>query len=385
MNWSGYKSCCHRTALKPAAAFCGECGGPLLRCMNFSDCMQLVTSFKPCPVCLSPELVVEAGASVGGGVGSRVAIPLKLRNHNAAATRPIYLKRLQKRERSGETIDLPLDWEQVEPGGERSFLVEAGPFETDGVARMELLLTLAARAKEGYEESYVFGGALLLTVARESSQQVVQNIDFSGAHFETGGLVKTDLRLGDGAPMADAASAAAGRRVVSLERLELNELKQGVRGYADTGQRVARSAQFAFRGFAESDAPGFATGLGVRRALAVGRSGRERDPERNPTPMDLTLRAYDSAGALDLETSNRISRHHFDLTVLNDRLCIHARSAKGVAVDGRALPAGAVEPIQDGALITPDPTAGVSLRTRFIAGPRGLVERIELVREGGAR
>lgn len=383
MEWAGYKSCCHRSALKPGAAFCGECGGPLLRCMNFSDCMQLVEPFKPCPVCLTPELVVEAGASVGGGVGARVAIPLKLRNQNARASRPIFLKRLQKRESDGAAVDLPLDWEQVDAGAERSFLVEAGPFATDGVARMELLLTIATRSKEGYEERYVFGGALLLTVNRESRQQVVQNIDFSGAHFETGGLVKTDLKVAEGG--GERAPQAEGRRVVSLERFELSELKDGVRGYAASGQRVSRSAAFGFRGFAEGDAPGFEVGLGPRGALAVGRSGRERDPERNPTPMDLSLRAYDAAGALDAAASGRISRHHFDLTVLNDRLCVHVRSAKGVAIDGRVAPAGAVETVEDGALITPDAGAGVSLRARFGAGPRGLVDRVDLIRESGAR
>ncbi|MEL6978170.1 MAG: zinc ribbon domain-containing protein [Pseudomonadota bacterium] len=382
MQWAGYKSCCHRTALTPAAAFCGECGTPLLRCMNFSDCFQLVEPFKPCPVCLTPELVVEAGATVGGGVGARVAIPLKLRNQNAEARRPIFLKRLQKRERDGAATDVPLDWEQIDPGAERSFLVEAGPFETDGVARMELLMTLATRSKEGYEEAYVFGGALLLTVARESAQQVVQNIDFSGAHFETGGLVKTDLKVAESAGAG--LGAEAGRRVVSLERFELSEVKDGVRGYAESGRRVSRAALFSFRGFPGDDAPGFETGLGARGALAFGRAGRERDPERNPTPMDASLRVYGADGAVDAAASGRISRHHFDLTVLNDRLCLHVRSAKGVAVNGRAALSGAVEPIEDGALITPDESVDLAMRVRFSSGPGGVVERVDLVRESKA-
>jgi len=383
MEWTGYKACCHRTALKPGAAFCAGCGGPLIRCMNFSECLQLVEPSKPCPVCLTPELVVEAGASAGGGVGARVAIPLKLRNHNAQATRPIYLKRLQKRAAAGPATDVPLDWQQVDPGAERSFVVEAGPFETDGVARMELLMTLATRSKEGHEEAYVFAGALLFTVSRESAQQVVQNIDFSGAHFETGGLVKTDLKIADqgGASVP----AEAGRRVVSLERFELNELREGVRGYGDTGKRVSRAVRFAFEDFPEPDAPGFETGLGTRGAIAVGRSGRERDPETNPTPMDLTLRAYDAQGALDFAASNRISRHHFDLTVHGDRLMLHARSAKGVALDGRAVASGAVEPVPDGALIVPDQGAGVGLRVRFDPSASETVDRITLIIERTAR
>ncbi|MEO0718680.1 MAG: FHA domain-containing protein [Pseudomonadota bacterium] len=380
MEWTGYKTCCHRAALDPAAAFCGECATPLIRCMNFNECLQLVEPMKPCPVCLNPELIVEEGAVSSGGVGTRLAIPLKLRNHNAELPRPIFLKRLLKRESGQDETEVPLDWQVVEAGAERSFLVEAGPFDTDGVARVELLLTMAMRSKEGFEEAYVFGGSLLLTVARDSAQQVVQNIDFSGAHFETGGLVKTDLRVDDASPQQ---AQQAGRRVLPLERLEVSEVKEGIRGYGPTGVRVPRTVQFAFHGFPEKDAPNFEVRLGARGALAMGRSGRERDPERNPSPMDVSLRAYGASGALDLETSNRVSRHHFDLVVLNDRLCVHVRSAKGAIINDRQLAAGSVEPINDGDLITPsgDVAGRIGLRAHFRSNPHGVVERIDLRRD----
>ncbi|MEO1121135.1 MAG: FHA domain-containing protein [Pseudomonadota bacterium] len=380
MEWTGYKTCCHRAALDPAAAFCGDCATPLIRCMNFNECLQLVEPMKPCPVCLNPELIVEEGAVSSGGVGTRLAIPLKLRNHNAELPRPIFLKRLLKRESGQDETEVPLDWQVVEAGAERSFLVEAGPFDTDGVARVELLLTMAMRSKEGFEEAYVFGGSLLLTVARDSAQQVVQNIDFSGAHFETGGLVKTDLRVDDASPQQ---AQQAGRRVLPLERLEVSEVKEGIRGYGQTGVRVPRTVQFAFHGFPEKDAPNFEVRLGARGALAMGRSGRERDPERNPSPMDVSLRAYGASGALDLETSNRVSRHHFDLVVLNDRLCVHVRSAKGAIINDRQLAAGSVEPINDGDLITPsgDVAGRIGLRAHFRSNPHGVVERIDLRRD----
>ncbi|MGD1870346.1 MAG: FHA domain-containing protein [Neomegalonema sp.] len=380
MEWTGYKTCCHRAALDPAAAFCGDCATPLIRCMNFNECLQLVEPMKPCPVCLNPELIVEEGAVSSGGVGTRLAIPLKLRNHNAELPRPIFLKRLLKRESGQDETEVPLDWQVVEAGAERSFLVEAGPFDTDGVARVELLLTMAMRSKEGFEEAYVFGGSLLLTVARDSAQQVVQNIDFSGAHFETGGLVKTDLRVDDASPQQ---AQPAGRRVLPLERLEVSEVKEGIRGYGQTGVRVPRTVQFAFHGFPEKDAPNFEVRLGARGALAMGRSGRERDPERTPSPMDVSLRAYGASGALDLETSNRVSRHHFDLVVLNDRLCVHVRSAKGAIINDRQLAAGSVEPINDGDLITPsgDVAGRIGLRAHFRSNPHGVVERIDLRRD----
>ncbi len=385
MEWAGYKACCHRAALDPKASFCGTCAAPLIRCMNFSDCMQLVEPLKPCPVCLNPELIVEDGAVVSGGVGARLAIPLKLRNHNSELRRPIYLKSLLKRESGRDDTPVPLEWEIVEPGSERSFLIEAGPFDTDGVARVELVLTLAMRSKEGFEEAYTFGGSLLLTVSRDSAQQVVQNIDLSGAHFETGGLVKTDLRLdGDGASGPD---TTKGRRVLPLERLEVSELNAGLRGYQASGARAPRTVQFAFVGFPEGDAPGFEIGMGARGALAFGRSGREKNPETNPTPMDVSLRAYGADGALDLGMSNRVSRHHFDLLVLNDRLCLHARSSKGAMINGHLFPVGSVEPLEDGDVVTParEVAGAIALRFGLRAGPHGHVDKVELRREPSSR
>ncbi|MEM9725224.1 MAG: hypothetical protein AAF909_07165 [Pseudomonadota bacterium] len=378
MEWGAYEECCYRAAaVKASAAFCGSCAKPLLRCMNYAECKQLVAPSTPCAVCLTPELIVEEGAQVGGGVGAKLAIPLKLRNHNAKINRPIYLQRLVTREGDGPPREVSLDWELVEPGRERSFRIEAGPFAASGVASIELTLTLAQRSKEGFEERYVFGGALLFTVESESNQQIVQNIDFSGAHFETGGLVKTDLRV----DQADAAVAdTARRRVVSLERRELSELKDGVRGYADRGLRVSSAVSFAFEGFSAQDAPGFEIGLGARGALAVGRSGRVADPERNPAPMDLSLRAYGRDGGLDREASLRLSRHHFDLLVLNDQLVVHARSGKGVSISGREVRSGALEPVADGDVITPCQDVDLGVAARFHATPHGVVERITLRR-----
>lgn len=381
MDWNGYQDCCHRAALDVKAAFCGTCRTPLIRCMNFAECLQLVDPTGPCGVCLKPELVVEAGAVVSGGVGARLAIPLKLRNHNAEIRRPIYLSRLVKRESGREPVELPVDWETVNPGEERSLLVEAGPFDTDGTHRVELLLTLSFRSKEGFDEAYVFGGALLLTVSRDQSQQVVQNINFAGAHFETGGLVKTDLSLDQRG--RDGVEASHGRQVVPLERFERLELSEGVRGYQAAGVRVPRTVRFRCAGFNEADAPSFEVGLGARGALALGRSGRERDPQQNPTPMDLTLRAYGPDGTLDLDKSRLISRHLLDLVVIRDRLLAHVRSAKGALVGGRAVDTGGLALLKDGDVIaaTEDTQNAVAVRVRFRPGSHGQIDRIDLTRE----
>ncbi len=380
MEWTGYSECCRKAALNPAASFCTTCRNPLLRCMNFSDCMQLVEPTKPCPVCLKPELVIEAGATVSGGIGARLSLPLKLRNFNRQIARPIYLKKLVKNESGQAPQKVDLNWEIVEPGSERTFYVDAGPFDADGVTRVELLLTIAMRAKEGYEEVYVFSGSLLLTINRDSNQQVIQNIDLSGAHFETGGLVHTKL---DANQTTGGATHTADRQVVALERVEVAELAEGVRGYRADGQRVPRSVSFRFVGFPEGDAPGWEVMLGARGALCFGRSSREAHPETNPAPMDVSLRAYARGGELDRDTSTRVSRHHFDLLVLNERLVLHARSGKGVLLNGKEVPSGAVVPIADGDVIAPsqDVANAIQMRTRFRAGQFGRISQIELIRE----
>ena len=266
----------------------------MLRCLNFADCLQLVEPTKPCPVCVKPELVIESGATVSGGIGARLSLPLKLRNYNRQIARPIYLKHLVKKESGHPPETVSLNWEIVEAGSERTFYVDAGPFEADGVTRVELLMTVAMRSKEGFEEAYVFSGSLLFTINRDSNQQVVQNIDLSGAHFETGGLVHTRL---DANQAGHGPSRTVDRQVLELERVEVAELASGVRGYGPDGPRVPRSVKFRLVDFPGEDAPGYEVMLGPRGALAFGR--RSRDPSGDDAPMDVTLRVYGRDGTLD--------------------------------------------------------------------------------------
>lgn len=380
MEWKSYSECCRKAGLNPSASFCTTCRNPLLRCINFVDCVQLVEPTKPCPVCLKPELVIEAGATVSGGIGARLSLPLKLRNFNRMITRPIYLKKLVKNESGLVPQEVELNWEIVEPGSERTFYVDAGPFDADGVTRVELLLTIAMRSKEGYEEAYVFSGSLLLTINRDSNQQVIQNIDLSGAHFETGGLVHTKLEANQ---RGSEPAPTAQRQVVGLERVEVAELTEGVRGYRNDAVRVPRSARCRLIGFPEADAPGYEMILGARGALCFGRSSREAHPDTNPAPMDVSLRAYQRDGAIDMPTSTRVSRHHFDLLVLNERLVVHARSGKGVLLNGVDVASGAVVPIADGDVISPsrDVAKAIAIRARFRPEQHGRINQIELIRE----
>ena len=242
-------------------------------------------------------------------------------------------------------------------------------------ARKEVVEWLRQRSRP-----YLFSNSLLLTIARESNQQIIQQIDLSGSHFETGGLVHTKLD----ANQQNAEEAPTQQRsVVALQRAEVAELNDGVRGYRESAKRVQRSVSFRFVGFPEADAPNWNVKLGARGALMFGRSSREAHPEHNPAPMDVSLRAYLRDGSLDRDASTRVSRHHFDLLVLNERLVLHARSGKGALVNGREVPSGAVVPIEDGDIIAPakDVANAIAMRARFRAGQHEHVDEIELIRE----
>lgn len=380
MNWSGYKPCCHRAALDTSAAFCSECRCPLLRCMSFAECSQLVEPIKHCAVCLSPELIVEAGAAVDARVGERFAIPMLLHNRSTLSQRPMIVSRMFKREPGTTMQQLPQDWGAVEAGQEREFYVEAGPFDAGGTIRIDVLLEIATRSKEGFQEGYLFGGTLLVTVTSDSTQQIVQKIDLTNASIGTGGLINTDFNTD---ALNVGAEKTTTRQVISLQRFENTEIELGSRGYQQAQTRVPRHVQFEFTGFNSDDAPGFKVGAGANGALKFGRSARVFDEQSNPFPSDVSLRIYDQRGSLDADASLRFSRHHFDLFVLNGRLNLLVRSALGVAVNGSQHAAGSSVELSDGDELVPLEDYGnqLCLQVRFKRPNHNLIEVININRQ----
>jgi len=379
-----FQQCCYKEAINPAAGFCGSCRTPLLRCQSFQDCGQLLEPFQPCPVCLAPELMIEPGAVVSAHVGDRLAIPLLVRNHSGPVSRAIRVLRVLKRERDQELIEVPLDWEMIDAGAEREFYLEAGPFNAGGTGKVDVLLEVATRSKEGFQEAFVFGGTLLFNVAHDRLQQVVQNINLSGAHFETGGLVKTDLSTA--MPAANTVKTEQ-RQVVTLQRLEHPEQELGTRGYPGCKIRISRAVSFHFSAFPSEDAPGYEVGLGARGYLAFGRAERIPDAQLNPFPMDVTLRCYTQSGELDNDASMRMSRHHFDLLVLNDRLTVFVRSGKGILLNETRQQSNSLIPISDGDLVMPldDRPEALQLCFQFANSLHGVVESVQISRTSNQR
>ncbi len=378
MEWRKYSECCHKNALDLSATFCADCGASFLRCLAYAECFSLVEPLTPCRVCVAPELYIDKNAVTNTSVGHQLTIPLVLRN-TSSIERPIWATRAMMRRGSDDFRPLDLPWERVGAGDERAFFVETGALEAGGTGVIEIEMAFGTRYK-GYEEQYLYGGAIRFSSDTPSDSQIVQNIDLSGAQFGTGGMVHVPTRMDS---PASAGSAASTDRVrVPFDRYERREVEWGLRGYSATGRLVPRTADFRLIGFPARHAPSTAS-IGSRGVLVFGRNSRDYDDEQNPDPSDVVLRVTDPrTGKTDREASFAVSRRHFDLMNLNNRLCLFVRSSYGVLVNGKQVTTSTLHDLNDGDIIQPligNPEA-LAIRLAFEARPDGIVETVRIER-----
>ncbi len=381
MDWQPYKDCCVRSAATVDAdvGYCPDCGHVLMRCAAFSECRSLVTPTQPCVSCVAPVLMIDSGAVISAKAGERMSVPLILLNSSTAG-RTLWLKRIAKREgRTEEQITLP--WEQLDARTERRLTLDTPPMVDGGTYTLNVILVLATRYK-GLEEEYAYSAAVSVTVA--TSDRVAENFAFtvSGAAQGTGAghNVLANFRTDRAAEMA--AAALENRKILPLERAERYELEQGIRGYRAEGLRVLRNVDFSFSGFRAEDTPNTGAALMARGRMLFGRNSRMPAPAANATPNDVCLRAFEPRSKkVDEPATMAISRHHFELVVVNDRLCIHARATGGMQVNSDDLTSGQVFPVMPGDRIVPIPGRGdkLTLRVAF-ASAIGVVERIDVSR-----
>jgi hypothetical protein len=348
MDWRPYKACCQGLAASDAdVAFCPECRNPLLRCQAFAECHSLVVPTGPCPVCVAPTLMIDKGAVVQSKVGERLSVPLILLNASPAR-RPLWVKRIARLS-DGRVEPLHLTWEQLEAGVERRFTLDSSPLAVGGTHTLQLIVVLASRYR-GVEEEYAFAAGMSLSVTGTTNQKVVQSVVITGNTFGAGGMNYPKLQA-DLAAQAVGPAGLENRVMLALERAEKYELDEGIRGYRQERLRVPRHVEFAFSGFGPHERPRDGSLLVPRGRLAFGRNGRNADP-----PSDVCLRAYDPrTGGIDEPATMALSRHHFDLVVVNDRLCVQARATAGMQVNASALAAGDVLPLGPGDRIVPIP------------------------------
>lgn len=382
MDWRPYGSCCQKHAADPGVSFCPECRHPLVRCMAFADCGSLVPAAGPCPACVAPVVMIDAGAIVQSKAGERLAVPFILRNASVAQ-RPIWVTRVARLDGS-HVEPIALTWEQIDAGAERRFTVDTPPLEAGGTYALHIVLVVASRHR-GVEEEYAFAAGTTIRVSSQRSLSFQQNIHVEAASAHgggvgTGGAVNAPVKVDFGDE--GAGQALRDRMPLPLDRAEKYELEQGLRGYRDDRLRVARNVTFTFHGFRGADRPSDGSPLASRGTLAFGRNSRAPGAGADAAPNDVCLRAYDArTGAVDEPATMAISRHHFDLVVVNDRVCLLARTTRGLQVNEQTLTAGELVPLAAGDRIVP--IAGrpdkLSLQIEFSTSI-GSVDRIDVRR-----
>jgi hypothetical protein len=383
MNWVPYKKCCVETAgADSEAGFCPECRHPLMRCMAFAECSSLVTPNQPCPVCVAPVLMIDAGAVVTAKAGERMSVPLILLNSSTAG-RTLWLKRIVKREgKAEEQITLP--WEQLDAGTERRLSLDTPAMVEGGTYTLNVVLVLATRYKS-LEEEYAFAAAVSVKVAASEAGPQNVSVSVTGGSEGTGAghNVIANIRADRAAEMA--AAALEHRKILPLERAERYELEQGIRGYRREGLRVLRNVEFAFTGFHADDTPQPGASLVPRGRMLFGRNSRK--PEPPDAPNDVRLRVQDArTKKVDEPATMALSRHHFELLVVNDRLCVLTRASGGMQVNAEDLTSGQVFPVVPGDRIIPIPGRAdkLTIQVRF-ATAIGVVERIDVSRTPGMK
>ena len=381
MEWQKYNECCHRNALDLGAAFCADCGATFLRCLAFAECMSLVDPLTPCSVCMAPELFIDKNAVVKTRVGHQLTIPLVLRN-SSPIDRPIWATRAMMRRANEDFRPLDLPWERIEAGEERAFHVETGPVEAGGTGVIDIEVAFGTRYK-GYQEQYLYGGAIHFSSDGPGETRIVQNINFANAEFKDNSLIHMPTRLasdshGDAAAIAD-------REKVNFSRFERREVEWGLRGYSGSGRLVPRTADFRMIGFSSRHAPSVLS-IGSRGVLVFGRNSREWNEADNPDPSDIVLRVTNPAtGQTDREASMAVSRRHFDLMNLNNRIYLFVRSSNGVLVNDSQVTTSTLHALNDGDVIKPlirKPEA-LAVRMTFEARPDGLVEAVVIEKVAG--
>lgn len=381
MDWQPYRDCCVRAAgtVESDVGFCPDCGHPLMRCIAFAECRSLVTPTQPCPTCVAPVLMIDAGAVVTAKAGERMSVPLILLNSSSAG-RTLWLKRVSKRDgNSEEQITLP--WEQLDARTERRITLDTPPMANGGTYTLNVLLVLATRYK-GREEEYAFDAAVSVKVATSDAGPQNVSVTVSGATEGTGAghNVIANIRADRAAEMA--AAALENRKILPLERAERYELEQGIRGYRREGLRVLRHVDFTFSGFGPDEVPAAGAVLMSRGRMLFGRNSRTAGADPKVSPNDVCLRAYEARTKnVDEPATMAISRHHFELIVVNDRLCIQATATAGMQVNADDLISGQILPLLPSDRIVPIPGRGdkLTLRVGFTSAI-GIVERIDVSR-----
>lgn len=333
--------CCYTSAMDAEATFCGECGKPLMRCMAVEECGGLLDDHGLCTVCISPNVQIDAGATIAAKVGGAVAIPLSISNRSVVG-RPLFVTGIWSREGSGEWRPQNMGWERLEAGDTRPVSVTANELERAGAHNIDILVALANRWR-WREERFAFSTSLRMTVD-ETKSDTGPVVNIGGETAGHGNVVYISGQSDQSTQVATAADATD----LALVRADKEERRLGLRGLSET-QWVAKTASFQWKGFGAEDAPPNGPISTPDGLLAFGRS-RTRQAEGLG---DVRLLVHGTDGVVDEQRSRMVSRRHFELYLECDRLMLRVNSDSGVRISGDAYGPGKTISLQDGDTISP--------------------------------
>ncbi|MCA8902198.1 MAG: FHA domain-containing protein [Hyphomonas sp.] len=339
----GPQPCCHRTALDPRATFCDECGQPILRCMASEECGALLDASGQCPVCVAPELSLNAGAAASVRVGGSLALPLVVANLSRV-NRPLFIEAMWVRGEDGQKREVELPFHRLNPGASAEVGVRTGRLETAGMHRIDIMFVAATRFL-WREERYVFTTSVAFPVEEEGPSEIVQNYNIHADEIGAGMTIYNPTRIQKEREAGIATHAEP--IVLTLQRADTMEKELGQRGYED-GLSVPRSVAFEWVGFDDGQAPDpgpIRTHGGV---VSIGRASPHDPGAQNDVRLLIS-----GPDGVDQEASVYISRRHFFLYIENDRLMLRVESKNGLRLNGDMLAKGETARLKNGDVIAP--------------------------------
>lgn len=349
--------CCFRASLDREATFCDECGSPLQRCMATDECGGLLDQGGCCPVCVAPELSLDAGSASSIRAGGSLALPLLVSN-NSPVGRPLFVEAMWIKGAETEMRQVDLPFQRLNSGVTAEVGLHTGVLETTGLHRFDVHLVVATRHL-WREERYVFTAAIVIPVDPEGPTEIVQNYNIQAEAIGAGMTIYNPTRIQKEREAGVAKHAEPIR--LTLRRADALERSLGHRGYA-SGLAVTKSTAMIWKGFDARQAPldgPIRTATGV---LDFGRASNAPDGGMNDVRLVISRN-----GDVDEDASVHISRRHFQLFIENDRLMLRVESQNGLSVNDAAYRRGKMVAINDGDVIHPlirSPDA-IAVRVQF--------------------
>ena len=335
-------ACCHSSARGSVADFCTECGQPLIRCMAVSECGSLLNDQGLCPVCVKPELALDAGAAATVHEGGKLALPLTITNASPIA-RPLFVTGLWVKEDDDDLREIALPFKRLDPGSSANVAIRTGVLDYAGVHQVDLRIAVATRYQWRQEE-YVFSSAIIFPVETKEAGGPVTNIHVEG-DAGAGFTVYNPTRIES--DRAAGLDRHAGPIRLNAVRADQSERLLKRRGYED-GLIVPRMVEFEWVGFGDGNTPFAGPIVQPSGLLCCG---------RNATDLELGANAVRLlAGPLeniDKKASLAISRQHFTFYTECGRLMLRVDSQFGLKINDQSFARTKTVALRDGDIIRP--------------------------------